>query len=109
MLELERARGTEAWRWARLAKTTSGLALIGGVAGWSLSVASIVNAAFLNQNAVFQAERLGIVRAIAAGLALALLLVVGALAWKRWDALDVLERIAVALAPAAVLAFLPVL
>jgi uncharacterized membrane protein len=109
MLELERARGTEAWRWTRLAKITSGLGLIGGVAGWSLAVKAVVNSAFLTQNSVFQSERLTIVRAIGAGIGLMLLLVLGALAWKRWRALDLLERIAVALAPLAVLAFLPVL
>lgn len=109
MLELERARGTEASRWARLAKITSGLALVGGVVGWSLSVRAVVNTAFLTQNIVSQDERHGAVRAMAAAVGVTLLLVLGALAWKRWRALDLLERIAVALAPFAVLAFLPVL
>jgi uncharacterized membrane protein len=109
MLELERARGTEASRWARLAKITSGLALVGGVVGWSLSVRTVVNSAFLTQNAVSQSDRQVAMRAIAAGLGVMLLFVLGAVAWKRWRALDVLERVAVALAPVAVLAFLPVL
>lgn len=109
MLELERARGIEAWRWARLAKIGSGLAIIGAIVGWSLSVRAFVNNAFLTYNVIFTADRQGVVRGIAAGIVLAMLFVVGALAWKRWGALDVLERIAVALAPFAVLSFLPVL
>lgn len=109
MIELEQPQSVEATRLASLAKAVAGLTLVGATVGWSLSLGDRVNSAFLLQNTLFKPDRQAVVLGIAAGSAICVLFSIALLVWKRWAAVRLLERCAIATAPAAVAAFLPVL
>lgn len=109
MIELEETRNLEATRWARLAQVAARLGLVGVAIGWGSSVASVVDSAFLVQNFLPIHDRWSVVLSMLGGAGLALLVVLGALLVRGWRALPTLERLVVAIAPLAVVAFLPVL
>jgi uncharacterized membrane protein len=109
MIELEQPRSVEASRLASLAKAVAGLTLVGATVGWSLAVSGRANSAFLLQNTLLKPDRQAIVLGIAAGSALCVMFSLATLIWRRWDAVRIIERCAIAAAPAAVVAFLPVM
>jgi uncharacterized membrane protein len=109
MIELLQTRSLESWRWSRLAQATAGLAISAAAIAWSLALGDGNTPSFLVQNTIVETERRALLLAIAAGPLLALLVVLALLARRRWSALPTIERIGIAVAPLAVLAFLPVL
>ena len=109
MIELEQTRSVPDLRWARLAKATAGLGLTCAALGWSVALGPSTGPEFPIQNTLIEADRVAILIGIFGGAGLAALVTLGALIWKRWSALPGLERLNVALAPLAVLAFLPTL
>jgi uncharacterized membrane protein len=109
MIELEQPRSVEATRLASLAKAVGGLTLVGATVGWSIALSGRSNSAFLLQNTLLKPDRLAVVLGIGVGGALCILFSLAMLVFKRWAAVRLLERCAIAAAPAAVLAFLPVL
>jgi len=109
MIDLEQTRSVQDLRWARLAKATAGLGLTCATLGWSAALGGSRGSEFPIQNTLLEADRLALVIGIFGGAGFAALLVLVALIWKRWSALRGLERLNIAIAPCAVLAFLPTL
>ena len=109
MIDLQQTRSLEAARWSGLAQAAAALALSLAVIGWSAALGDGANAALLLQNTQLDADRRLMILGIVAGVAVAVLVMVIALIWKRWAAVPILRRFGVAVAPLGVLGFLPVL
>jgi uncharacterized membrane protein len=109
MIELEQQRNLEATRWSRLALASAGLALSLAAIGWSAALGKGANAPFLVQNTLLELDRLALLGGIAGGVLTAGLLVGVSLIWKRWAALEQIERAFIAVAPIGVLSLTPML
>jgi uncharacterized membrane protein len=109
MIELQQLRSLEATRWSRLALAVARLAVCAATIGWSSALGKGATSSLLLQNVQLPQDRSLVLASMAAGVGLALLMTVVALIWKRWPAVAWVERWGIALAPIAVLAFLPTL
>lgn len=105
MIELEQTRSIEDSRWSRLAKAAAGLALSCAIIGWKSALGTGPGPEFLIRNTMIDADRIAVILGIFGGVTFAVFLSLTLLVWKRWSALRTLERLSVAIAPIAVLAF----
>jgi uncharacterized membrane protein len=109
MIELDAPRSVEQARWAHLTSVVARLAAIGAAVGWYLPVRNLVDSTFLLQNGLAGEGRQSLVLGVLGGASAMIVCVAISLLFWRWNALPRLERMAIAIAPLACFAPLPIL